>query len=464
MAGLAHGALQSNGPSVSVVTLKILPTPWQFAVVGAIFILVIIARLSSCTEYLRGLVQPFVLRRVESGVPVILAIQEYRHWLLDNILGTIATVVSAPFYTVLLPMLFWHGQPKLGRQLTLLLATCIYVGNSFKDTVCAPRPPAPVCRIASIGSEKKGSEEYGLPSSHSINITCFSGYILYYLWGQKVEPDTIFMASIMFTTLVTLVIFGRLYLGMHSPIDIFVGCAIGASLLLVWFNVDCYLDTFIIGGEYVIPFWAAISILGLYAYPIPQSHTPSFEDHTAFSGVAFGIVAGVHRVFPHYHSALAASAVSLTVAHVFTRTALGIVTSIAVKEGSKLLATLVFPSICSALKLLLGFRFHSSYYMKSKRTVLDDVEASKDSTELQALNSNEILNDIESKGRCDEPQVPDRKEAVAGLGASMTWRALKFNPEYESMDVDTGIRFVQYAALAWSVADLVPHIFSLLNL
>lgn len=75
MAGLAHGALQSNGPSVSVVTLKILPTPWQFAVVGAIFILVIIARLSSCTEYLRGLVQPFVLRRVESGVPVILAIQ-----------------------------------------------------------------------------------------------------------------------------------------------------------------------------------------------------------------------------------------------------------------------------------------------------------------------------------------------------------------------------------------------------
>lgn len=43
---------------------------------------------------------------------------------------------------------------------------------------------------------------------------------------------------------------GRLYLGMHSPIDIFVGCAIGASLLLVWFNVDCYLDTFIIGGEY----------------------------------------------------------------------------------------------------------------------------------------------------------------------------------------------------------------------
>jgi hypothetical protein len=31
-------------------------------------------------------------------------------------------------------------------------------------------------------------------------------------------------------------------------------------------------------------------------------------------------------------------------------------------------------------------------------------------------------------------------------------------------DVDTGIRFVQYASLAWSVVDLVPAIFTHLNL
>lgn len=33
-----------------------------------------------------------------------------------------------------------------------------------------------------------------------------------------------------------------------------------------------------------------------------------------------------------------------------------------------------------------------------------------------------------------------------------------------SFDVDTGIRFLQYAGLAWSVVDLVPLIFSYLNL
>lgn len=47
----------------------------------------------------------------------------------------------------------------------------------------------------------------------------------------------------------------------------------------------------------VISFWAAIAILGLYAYPTPESPTPSFQDHTAFNGVAFGIVSVYHVLF-----------------------------------------------------------------------------------------------------------------------------------------------------------------------
>ena len=35
---------------------------------------------------------------------------------------------------------------------------------------------------------------------------------------------------------------------------------------------------------------------------------------------------------------------------------------------------------------------------------------------------------------------------------------------HKTYDVDTGIRFLQYAGLAWSVVDLVPSIFSHLNL
>jgi hypothetical protein len=77
---------------------------------------------------------------------------------------------------------------------------------------------------------------------------------------------------------------------MHSPIDVVAGCAIGASLLIFWCHIDEYLDAFITRGDNVISFWAAIAVLALYAYPTPESPTPSFGYHTAFNGVAFGIV------------------------------------------------------------------------------------------------------------------------------------------------------------------------------
>lgn len=41
---------------------------------------------------------------------------------------------------------------------------------------------------------------------------------------------------------------------------------------------------------------------------------------------------------------------------------------------------------------------------------------------------------------------------------------LFFFSSQDSFDIDTGIRFVQYAGLAWSVVDLVPSLFAYLNL
>lgn len=41
---------------------------------------------------------------------------------------------------------------------------------------------------------------------------------------------------------------------------------------------------------------------------------------------------------------------------------------------------------------------------------------------------------------------------------------LFFLSQQGSFDVDTGIRFIQYAGLAWSVVDLVPSLFTLASL
>ena len=40
----------------------------------------------------------------------------------------------------------------------------------------------------------------------------------------------------------------------------------------------------------------------------------------------------------------------------------------------------------------------------------------------------------------------------------------KLLSRHKAFDVDTGIRFLQYAGLAWSVVDLVPSLFSYMSL
>jgi len=70
MAGVNHSTL-----GTSATLAYDLPTSWQLKVVGAIFTWLILAQLTAFTKHLRALVQPFVLRHVKSGVPVIIAIQ-----------------------------------------------------------------------------------------------------------------------------------------------------------------------------------------------------------------------------------------------------------------------------------------------------------------------------------------------------------------------------------------------------
>uniref|UniRef100_A0A453M5I1 Phosphatidic acid phosphatase type 2/haloperoxidase domain-containing protein n=2 Tax=Aegilops tauschii subsp. strangulata TaxID=200361 RepID=A0A453M5I1_AEGTS len=105
-----------------------------------------------------------------------------QHRLLDNFFSVLSCVVSVPFYTGFLPLLFWSGHGKLARQMTLLLAFCDYLGNAVKDLVSAPRPCSPpVRRVTATEDEKENAMEYGLPSSHALNTVCLMGYMLHYV-------------------------------------------------------------------------------------------------------------------------------------------------------------------------------------------------------------------------------------------------------------------------------------------
>jgi len=157
-------------------------TGWQAAALSGAAGWVWAASYFDLTRRTRSLAQPWVTRHVHAETPAILRFQRMQHRLLDNLFSVLSCVVSVPFYTGFLPLLFWSGHGKLARQMTLLMAFSDYLGNVVKDVVSAPRPCSPpVRRVTATQDEKEHAMEYGLPSSHALMTVCLMGYMLHYV-------------------------------------------------------------------------------------------------------------------------------------------------------------------------------------------------------------------------------------------------------------------------------------------
>ncbi|XP_010524833.1 PREDICTED: lipid phosphate phosphatase delta [Tarenaya hassleriana] len=404
-------------------------TIWQGLFLCGIVSWIWVSSYLRLTQKFRSLLQPWVTRQVVDGAPFIIKIQKHQNSVLDAFFSGLSCVVSVPFYTAFLPLLFWSGHGRLARQVTLLIAFCDYLGNSLKDVVSAPRPSCPpVRRITATKDEEDNAMEYGLPSSHTLNTVCLSGYLLHYVLSTLDNESTsiLYCGIALASLLVGLIAFGRIYLGMHSVIDIISGLAMGLVILSFWLTVNEQIDNFITSEKNVSSFWSALCLLVLFAYPTPEFPTPSYEYHTAFNGVTLGIVTGVQQTYSQFHHEAVPRVFSkeLPFPAFIGRTLVGIPTILIVKFCSKSLAKWVLPNVSNAL----GIPIRSSTYIPK-------------------LN----------KGTADGKKSDEAKNS------GYLQKLCEFLNQ-DSFDVDTGIRFLQYAGLAWSVADLVPSLFFHLNL
>ncbi|CAH9124516.1 unnamed protein product [Cuscuta epithymum] len=407
---------------------------WQGLFLGGLASWVVVSSLLNVTQFIRRLTQPWVSRQVISGTPIALKIQKYQSWYLDAFFSGLSCIVSVPFYTAFLPFLFWTGHSKLALQMTLLMAFCDYMGNCIKDVVSAPRPSSPpVRRITATKDEKENALEYGLPSSHTLNTVCLAGYLLQYVLSYtKNEDISIEIAGVSIVCLlVGLIGFGRIYLGMHSLIDIIGGLCFGLAILTFWLSVHNHIDRFIVSGQNVTSFWAALSFLFLFAYPTPELPTPSFEYHTAFNGVALGIVMGIQQTYNQFHHEGVPRIFTpdLTVLAFVGRMLVGIPTILIVKFCSKALAKWMLPMLANAVSLPV-----------------------KSTSYIPGLSASAI-----SKKTDDLVKKPPT------TGGGYYVQKLFFSHQ-ETFDLDTSIRLIQYTGLAWAVVDLVPSLFAYLKL
>lgn len=248
--------------------------------------------------------RPWVLYHVKRGVITVEKLQRLHSPLLATLCSWTSLTVSVEFYVTFLPALLWVVHPQLAWRLVFLLAFSLYVGNAMKDLMSAPRPISMldatggtnVLSHVNTAELRSSAKEYGLPSSHTLNSCVLNYYMIYFcLERHIIEEGTGRILYVVASCWIAFIAFARMFLGMHTTIDVLGGMLGGVAVLNFFITVDDPLEALITS----FPPWKAIAlmllgcVLVLRGHPRPMRHTPSFEYSTSFVAVAFGMGAAL---------------------------------------------------------------------------------------------------------------------------------------------------------------------------
>lgn len=247
-------------------------------------------------EYLgpvMGTIRRWLIRSLEWESPLLAKHQNLvRSPKLDRFFVYTSLVGSHSFFLIFLPVSFWLVSARFSRGLVNVLAFGVYFSSAIKDALCVPRPYSPPVTRLVIGTFHL---EYGFLSTHSTN--CISVVLYCYLWLREVrltlDPSSIMHGigwEIGLSIYAIAVVYGRLYSGMHSIMDIIAGCALGALVTAAQWVLFEPLENMMETGGLKVPVTLFFVVLIMVTvHPQPLDDCPCFEDAIAFLAVVVGI-------------------------------------------------------------------------------------------------------------------------------------------------------------------------------
>jgi membrane-associated phospholipid phosphatase len=171
------------------------------------------------------------------GYQILLEIQEWRTPFLNRFFLGVTALGDAPFYIMLLPLLYWCVHKQVALGLTFVYLSSTYVNNLLKSIFAIPRPGdealAPLLEKAGIAERVRplaDTYDPSWPSNHAQGSTVTWGYL-----ASRLPRNWTWIVA---AVLIALVSFSRLFLGVHFPQDVIAGILIGAAYLGLWIALE----------------------------------------------------------------------------------------------------------------------------------------------------------------------------------------------------------------------------------
>lgn len=189
-------------------------------------------------------------------------------------------------YAVVIPFIIWNVDSAVARKMVLVWAVVMYIGQSIKDIVQWPRPACPpVVRL-----QTKWSIEYGMPSTHAMISIALPYSVLNYI-SNRYQINFIIgiIIVLLWCMLITL---SRLYLGMHTVLDVIVGLLLAISLLIPFVPLADVVDRYLMYSKWTPLLFFIVTVSLILIYPTSDQWTPTKGDTTLILGTCAGLLTG----------------------------------------------------------------------------------------------------------------------------------------------------------------------------
>ncbi|KAF4521229.1 hypothetical protein B566_EDAN005440 [Ephemera danica] len=190
------------------------------------------------------------------------------------------------FYASFIPFWFWNIDGAVGRRVVLVWAIIMYIGQGIKDIIRWPRPACP----PAVRVQKKWALEYGMPSTHAMVAACMPFSVLLYTMDRYQYSMTV--GLIVAFAWCSIVCVSRVYLGMHSVLDVIVGLILAVLLMIPLIPLVDALDKHLLTGLWSPYIVLGSSILLVACSPCGDRWTPTRGDTAVVTGVTVGIQIG----------------------------------------------------------------------------------------------------------------------------------------------------------------------------
>ncbi|XP_050697313.1 sphingosine-1-phosphate phosphatase 2-like [Eriocheir sinensis] len=190
------------------------------------------------------------------------------------------------FYSLFFCFWAWNVDGAVLRRVIMVWMVTMYIGQALKDLLKVPRPACPpVIRL-----DTKWELEYGLPSTHAM-VGAAMPFSIFILSLSRYQLDWGLGLAIALTWC-SCVCVSRIYLGMHSFLDVVCGLVLVSGLLwamLPWVDT---LDHLALTHPASPLITIILTIAMVVCYPATDRWTPARGDTTVIVGVGCGSLLG----------------------------------------------------------------------------------------------------------------------------------------------------------------------------